>query len=138
MIKLFIGLSLLSSTIYADRVYMLNGKRYMHYDKSIAKSVSREEINFDCFYKNGIISKESCYIQTGYILVSFIKSNLSVSDLKEEYNLEEIKEVNPLYKTILFKIKDEKIDPIDLVNDIKIKNPALTVRLNWKRPRFVR
>ncbi len=113
-----------------------NGKKvfFTKYTDIKTKSVHQNVIE-DCYYKNGVVSENSCYLQTGNIMVTFgKKSDYDYLQFADENNLKFIKEINKFYKTALFQVpKNNEI--IDIVNQLNEKSFLQRVDIEWKKPR---
>ncbi len=142
--KLFM-IVLVASVMYADTTFVLLGnknessKKFIKFDTTSSRIFSDTRLNKKCYYKNGIVSSKSCYIQTGNIFVSFKNNkNMNVKKFADDNNLTIIRSINRLYKTVLFKVLNHNTDIINIVNNINKRYPNLKAEVEWIRPRMLR
>ena len=92
-----------------------------------------------CYYKYELISKETCYKTTGNIFVTFGK-NTQQDYLKyaKKHHLIFIREINTLYHTIVYEIKDKNIEVINFVNALNKIKKEEKITVEWIQPRFLR
>jgi len=142
--KIFV-IILLSVMVYADSEFIIIGnknessKKYVKYDSTNYRTLNGVKIDKNCYYENGIVSSSSCYIQTGNIFVSFKNNkNIDLEQFAKENNLTMVKLVNPLYKTILYRVADTNVEIVKLVNSINKKYKKLNARVEWITPRKIR
>lgn len=117
----------------------LSREESVSYNRMMAgKEPETDRKTYRVFYRNGIKSPSNRYIATGKILVSFGKgSTPSYAEFAKENNLEFIREINQLYHTAVFQIKD----PTDLISKVNQLNQNPTIRNatpDWISPRSLK
>jgi len=133
----------ISYVLYGEEVFITVGsknemsRKYIRYDFDKNRENHDMKIKKDCYYQNGIISQESCYRQTGNIFISFKEKDINIEEFAQYHNLKVLKLVNPLYKTILFKV-ESKQEIIEVVNNINKKYKNIYARVEWITPRNIR
>ena len=142
--KLFVIVSI-ASVMYANTTFIVLGnknessKKFIKFDATNSRVLDNTSFNKKCYYKNGIVSTRSCYIQTGNIFVSFKNNkNIDIEKFAHDNNLTTIRSINRLYKTVLFKVLNHNTDIINIVNDINKKHPNLKAEVEWITPRTLR
>jgi len=139
-------LILLSLSLIAQSEFTIIGNqneqshKFLKIDVIKDKRIKRDTVNnSECYYKNGVITDKSCYIQTGNILVTFgKKTKVDYISYALKHNLKYVKIVNPLYNTVLYEVRDKDIEIIEIVNKLNKTDKTYRSRVEWIKPRYLR
>ena len=104
-----------------------------------ARTAERSVGSPSCYYRNGIVSKQTCYRQTGNIFVTFgKKSKVDFAHFAKQHRLTFIRLVNPLYQTALFHVDADQGELIEFVNTLNKEEGNIRARVEWISPRKIR
>ncbi len=116
-------------------------KHFLKMDESRQKQVTSTgyKASSSCYYKNAIVSSQTCYRQTGNILVTFgKKSKVNYEEYALKHQLILLKVVNPMYKTVLYSAEKHQGEIIAVVNELNKNEKKSRARVEWLTPRVIR
>jgi hypothetical protein len=130
----YIIILLLSINIYAIEYKLQNSnKRFLKLDKTLRTN----NTNDGCYYKNSYIDKSACYKQTRNIFLTYI-TPINSKTIAKKYNLKKISIINKKKKTYLYKVLNNEVEIIELVNDINQNEKSIKAKVEWISPRVLR